>query len=160
MGYTLGQASRAKLDTVDPRLRKVVERAIEITEQDFVVLCGVRAQREQYQLYAKGRHVAELRAAGVPLDILAQPGEPKVTWTLHSRHCPDTKTGLSNAVDLCPFPIDWNHLAKFDAVSRAMRQAAREIGVSIRWGADWDDDGKSREKGESDSPHFELARRA
>ena len=36
-------------------------------------------------------------------------------------------------------------------------QASRELGVPIRWGADWDMDGLPREKGETDSPHFELA---
>ncbi len=38
----------------------------------------------------------------------------------------------------------------------AMFAAAKELGVKIRWGADWDQDGVPREKGESDSPHFEL----
>jgi peptidoglycan L-alanyl-D-glutamate endopeptidase CwlK len=37
-----------------------------------------------------------------------------------------------------------------------MFAAAKELGVSIRWGADWDNDGNYREKGEYDSPHFEL----
>jgi peptidoglycan L-alanyl-D-glutamate endopeptidase CwlK len=37
-----------------------------------------------------------------------------------------------------------------------MFQAAQELKTTIRWGADWDRDGKPRERGESDSPHFEL----
>ena len=28
--------------------------------------------------------------------------------------------------------------------------------TTMRWGADWDNDGKPRERGESDSPHFEI----
>ena len=39
----------------------------------------------------------------------------------------------------------------------SMMRAARELKVPIRWGADWDRDGIPREKGETDSPHFELA---
>lgn len=157
MSYSLGTESRQKLATVDPRLRAVVERAIQITTQDFKVLEGVRSQKRQYELYAQGRTLAQLRAAGVPATILAKPGERIVTWTLNSRHFPDSKTGLSRAVDLVPFPVDWNDLKKFDAISRAMLQAAKELNTPLRWGADWDQDGKPREKGESDSPHFELA---
>ena len=38
-----------------------------------------------------------------------------------------------------------------------MFAAADDLNVAVRWGADWDRDGKPRERGESDSPHFELA---
>ena len=37
MSYKLGNRSLKNLDGVHPDLRKVVERAIEITEQDFTV---------------------------------------------------------------------------------------------------------------------------
>ncbi len=47
MGYILGQRSRNELGTVDPRLQRVVERAIEITEQDFMGLEGKRSQERQ-----------------------------------------------------------------------------------------------------------------
>jgi hypothetical protein len=49
------------------------------------------------------------------------------------------------------------NLKRSDVDAVAMFAAAKELGVSIRWGADWDGDGKPRERGESDSPHFELA---
>ena len=39
----------------------------------------------------------------------------------------------------------------------AMLAASRKVGVRLRWGADWDQDGKPRERGETDSPHWELA---
>lgn len=150
MGYLLGQTSNNRLDTVDPKLQRVVRRAIEITKQDFMVLEGKRSQRRQYELYAQGRSVAELRAAGVPQDILAKPSEPKVTWTLQSNHFE------GKAVDLVPYPVDWNDSRKFDAIAKAMFTAAKEQGVKLRWGADWDSDGKRRERGETDSPHFEI----
>jgi peptidoglycan L-alanyl-D-glutamate endopeptidase CwlK len=37
-----------------------------------------------------------------------------------------------------------------------MMQAAREQGTALRWGKDWDGDGVPGEKGETDSPHWEL----
>jgi len=139
-GYRLGFRSRQKLEGVHPKLIKVVERAIEITKQDFMVTCGVRTKAEQQALYDQGR-----KTAG-----------PIVTWTMNSRHLP-AADGLGHAVDLVPFPVDWNDLKKFDAIADAMLAAAKELKINLRYGGDWDGDGKRREVRESDSPHFELA---
>ncbi len=138
--FSLGAQSRARLKGVHPQLVRVVERAIELTTVDFMVLEGVRTPQRQRELYAQGR---------------TKPG-PVVTWTLTSNHFVKAD-GFGHAVDLCPWPVDWTDLKKFDAISRAMFAAAEELGVRIRWGADWDRDGKPRERGETDSPHFELA---
>lgn len=139
MTYKLGTTSLKRLEGVHPDLVRVVHRAIALTEQDFMVLEGVRTPERQAELYAQGR---------------TKPGNI-VTWTLNSRHFvqPD---GFGHAVDLVPWPVDWNTLSKFDAVAAAMFNAAEELGVAIRWGADWDADGNPRERGESDSPHFEV----
>ncbi len=137
--YQLGNKSKEILKGVHPRLVKVIERAIQLSSQDFTVLEGVRTPERQKQLYAQGR---------------TKPG-PVVTWTLTSRHFiqPD---GYSHAVDLAPYPIDWTTLSKFNTIANAMFKASEELGTPIRWGADWDSDSKPREKGETDSPHFEL----
>lgn len=139
MTFALSEKSHLRLIGVHPKLVAVVHRAIQITKQDFLVLEGVRTKSRQATLYAQGRTA--------PGDI--------VTWTLNSNHFvkPD---GFGHAVDLCPYPVDWNTPAKFDAIAAAMFAAAKELGTKIRWGADWDSDGKPRERGESDSPHFEL----
>ena len=138
--YALRFRSRQHLKGVHPKLVAVIERAIQITKQDFTVICGVRTKEEQQRLYDQGRKT---------------PG-PIVTWTLNSRHLP-AKDGLGYAVDLVPSPVDWNDPKKFNAIADAMFAAAKELGVKLRWGADWDMDGKPRERGEGDSPHFELA---
>ena len=139
MTFKLGPASRKKLEGIHPDLASVVTRAIQLTTQDFSVTCGVRTLAEQKELYAQGR---------------TKPGQI-VTWTLKSRHLP-AADGLGRAVDLAPYPIDWNDLSKFDAIAKAMFDASKELGIPIRWGADWDQDGNPRERGETDSPHFEL----
>lgn len=140
MNYRLGPQSRARLVGVHPDLVKVVTRAIEITTQDFMVLEGVRTPARQAELYAQGR---------------TKPGNI-VTWTMKSNHFKHAD-GFGHAVDLVPYPVDWKTLSKFDAVSHAMFAASMELGIPIRWGADWDRDGRPHERGESDSPHFELA---
>ena len=134
MGFKLGKTSLARLKGVDETLVNVVKRAIEISEVDFTVLEGVRTLERQRELYAQGR---------------TAPGKI-VTWTMKSRHIE------GKAVDLVPYPLDWNDLEKFKKIKDAMFQAARELDVNLRWGADWDGDGKYREKGEYDSPHFEI----
>lgn len=134
MGFKLGKTSLARLQGVDETLVNVVKRAIEISEVDFTVMEGVRTLERQRELYAQGR---------------TAPGKI-VTWTMKSRHIE------GKAVDLVPYPLDWNDLEKFNKIKDAMFQAARELDVNLRWGADWDGDGKYREKGEYDSPHFEI----
>lgn len=150
--FVLSKLSLGRLEGVNPTLINVVKRAIEITQQDFLVVEGVRTKEQCYINYGKGRTVAQCTAKGVPAKY-AQPKLAKVTWLnnpLTSKHV----TG--KAVDLVPYPVDWNDLSKFDQIAKAMFAAAKELGVSIRWGADWDNDGNYREKGEYDSPHFEL----
>jgi len=154
MGYLLGKRSISNLAGVHPALVMVVKRAIEITGQDFLVLEGVRPKARQHELFGKGRTVAQLMAAGVDASN-ARPGLAKVTWTLNSNHFKQLD-GFGHAVDLVPWPVDWNTPRKFDAIADAMQDAARDLGVTIRSGMDWDRDGKRRERGESDSPHFEL----
>ena len=152
MSFNLSQKSLDRLNGVDERLQRVVKRAIQLTKQDFMVLEGVRTREQCMINYGKGRTAAQCVAKGVPAQY-ANPNATKVTWLNNpfaSKHC------YGKAVDLVPYPVDWNDLKKFDAIAQAMLQAAKELGISIRWGADWDGDGKPRERGESDSPHFEI----
>ena len=141
--FKLSERSLKSLKGVNPSLVKVVERAIELTEQDFLVLEGVRSKEQCYINYGKGRTAAQCSAKGVPIKY-AQPSLSKVTWLnnpLASKHV----TG--NAVDLVPSPIDWNTISKFTTISKAMKQAAKELGVDLEWGGDWT---------KKDYPHFEL----
>ena len=138
--YTFGKSSLTALHGVHPLLVATVAVALKKSTVDFKVLEGVRTKERQAELYAQGR---------------TKPGSV-VTWTMNSRHFIDKSTGYGHAVDLLPAPYDWKDLANFDAVAEAMFAAADELGVKIRWGADWDMDGNYREKGEHDSPHFEL----
>jgi peptidoglycan L-alanyl-D-glutamate endopeptidase CwlK len=140
MTFSLSARSLKRLNGVHPDLRRVIQRAILKSDQDFAVLEGVRTPERQKHLYAQGR---------------TRPG-PKVTWTLTSNHFVKAD-GFGHAVDLAPFPIDWSDPRKFDAIAAAMFAAADDLAIPIRWGADWDRDGKPRERGESDSPHWELA---
>jgi peptidoglycan L-alanyl-D-glutamate endopeptidase CwlK len=141
MGFTLGSRSRARLKGVHPRLVAVVERALALTTLDFFVNEGVRTPERQRELYAQGR---------------TKPGQ-KVTWTLNSNHFVNPRTGFGHAVDVYAMPFSPNQTAAQSLVIRkAMMKAADELDTPIRWGGDWDRDGEYHERGEGDSPHFEL----
>lgn len=140
MAFILSSKSLDRLQGVHPKMIAVVKRALQLSEVDFMVVEGVRTPARQQKLYAQGR---------------TAPG-PKVTWTLKSNHFVNEKTGYGHAVDLLPAPYDWKDPKQFDKMAKAMLQAAAELDIPIRWGADWDRDGRPRERGETDSPHFEL----
>lgn len=148
MGFVLSKNSLARLGTVDPRMQAVVKRAIQITPIDFTVTQGNRTRDEQARLYGKGRTAAQMSAKGLN-PAYARPSERQVTWTMNSNHIG------GRAVDLAPYAnggIEWDEdgkLGYWPKIAAAMRQAARELGVPIKWGGDWE--------GTPDRPHFELA---
>ena len=107
MGYKLGTRSKQNLSGVHPDLVAVVSRAIEITEQDFSVLEGVRNINRQRELVKAGK-----------------------STTMNSRHI----TG--HAVDLVPHPVSWDW-EYFYPIVDAMKDAAEELGIEITCGADW-----------------------
>lgn len=105
--YKLSQRSMQNLSGVHPDLIAVVKRAIQITEQDFSVIEGVRNINRQRELVAKG-----------------------ASTTMNSRHL----TG--HAVDLAPYPVNWDW-EYFYPIADAMKQAAEELDVDLEWGGDW-----------------------
>lgn len=109
MSYKLGKRSLERLEGVDERMQAVVRAAIGQSKQDFSVICGVRTIEEQRKLVAKG-----------------------ASQTMKSKHI----DGL--AVDLAAYEdgIRWE-LNLYDEIADAMKAAAIDCGVAIRWGAAW-----------------------
>ena len=149
MTYKLGKRSNERLEGVDERMQAVVRSAIGQSKQDFSVICGLRTIEEQRKLVAKG-----------------------ASKTLKSKHL----DGL--AVDLMAY-VDggrWE-LNLYDEIADAMKQAAIDCDVSVRWGAAWhindirEWDGNMEEAMNAyvdlrrsqgrrpfiDAPHFELS---
>ena len=122
MTYKLGTRSLQSLSGVHPDMVAVVKRAIEITGVDFTVIEGIRNINRQRELFKAGK-----------------------STTMNSRHI----TG--HAVDMVPWPVDWEDLERFEVMSEAMKTAAEELEIPIVWGGDW--------KSFYDAPHFELDRK-
>jgi len=149
MSFELSQRSLERLEGVEDSLVVVVKRAIELTKVDFGVSEGVRSAERQKELVAKG-----------------------ASKTMKSKHI----DGL--AVDLVAYisgRMSWE-LNLYDDIADAMAAAAKEHGVTVRWGGAWhiDDIGTWQGKMEDamttyidlrrsqgkrpfiDGPHFEL----
>lgn len=118
--FKLGSNSRKELQGVHPDLVAVVERAIQITEQDFTVFDGIRTAADQRALY--NRRNSQLD------------GYKKI-----SKHQVQAD-GYGHAVDLVPWingrPVwDWDAIY---LIAEAVAESARELNVQIRWGGCWE----------------------
>jgi len=122
--YTLGPRSKQRLKGVHTDLVKVVERAIEISTIDFTVLEGLRTPERQKALLEAG-----------------------ASQTLNSRHITGHAVDLGAWVDN---QVDWSW-PLYTKIAAAMKDAAKQEGVSIVWGGDW--------RNFKDGLHFELNRK-
>lgn len=148
MSFKLSQKSLKELHGVHPDLVAVVQRAVELSVQDFAVHDGMRTLKEQQRMVEAG-----------------------ASQTLDSRHL----TG--HAVDLVPYingKLRWEWPPIY-RIADAVRMAAGELGIPLRWGGAWDvsftestdtpEDlvsdytarrKKAHKKAFLDGPHFEL----
>jgi peptidoglycan L-alanyl-D-glutamate endopeptidase CwlK len=150
MTFALSQRSINNLVGVDKRLVQVVHLAIELTKVDFAVIEGVRTQQRQRELFDKG--ASQVREGGTHVQ--------------------------GRAVDLMAYIDDrasWE-LNLYDDIADAMKAAAIEFDVPLRWGAAWtvkdirkwqgtmasamnayiDERRKQGQRPFIDGPHFEL----
>lgn len=121
MSFSLSERSRSSLEGVDIRLVRIVEQAIKESKIDFTVTEGLRTPERQQQLVNDG-----------------------YSQTMKSKHL----TG--HAVDLVAIvngKVSWDK-EHYPEIARAMKKAADEQQVKIRWGGDF--------KSFFDGPHFEL----
>ena len=110
MTFKLSQRSLDRLSGVDSNLVAVVKRAIEVTKVDFGVIEGFRTIERQQELVDKGvsQTMKSKHLGGEAVDLVAYIG-PRVSWELNL----------------------------YDDIADAMKQAATELGVAVRWGGAW-----------------------
>jgi hypothetical protein len=121
-----------RLNTCDHRLQEVLLRVIQ--HIDFTVLCGHRDEA------AQTKAVDEKRS--------------QVSWP-NSKH----NSYPSKAVDLAPWPIIWEDHSRFYWLQGQIVATAREMGIELRFGGDWDGDGRLNYRDGSsfiDLPHVEV----
>jgi peptidoglycan L-alanyl-D-glutamate endopeptidase CwlK len=78
-----------------------------------------------------------------------------VSQTLASKHVYPLGAP-SLAVDVVPYPLNWNDLIRFYTFGGFVLGTARKLGIHIRWGGDWDSDHVLDDQTFMDLPHYEL----
>lgn len=130
--YKFSKRSLDNLVGVHPDLVKIVHDVMDLQIMDFSVVDGLRTEQEQRVLVRKG-----------------------FSKTMNSKHLKQS-TGFSHAVDLYPYPVDFNDKGRFGLLGGLMLATAKSNGVILRWGADWDSDGQIKDHSFVDMPHFEI----
>lgn len=87
-----------------------------------------------------------LRTEARQNDLLAQ-GKSKTKYSKHLE---------GKAVDLAPYPIDWEDRERFHYMGGMLRGIAKQLNINIRWGGDWDSDGEIADNSFDDLVHVEL----
>ena len=73
MPFKLSQRSLGRLDGVKNELHSVVVKAIDLTNVDFGVICGLRTEKEQEDLVARGasQTMRSKHLTGDAVDLMA-----------------------------------------------------------------------------------------
>ena len=126
---SFGPRSQEHLDTCHPDLQALCNLVIE--HYDFSVLEGHRSGHRQNELFRQGK--SKLKAG-------------------KSKH----NSLPSKAVDIVPWPIDWEDTRRFYFLAGIIKQAAHDLNINVRLGADWDGDNSFADQTFHDLPHIEL----
>lgn len=127
----LSKKGQTLLAGLDPKLQQVVIKSFEKMPFDITILSSTsRTAEEQAAFVAKG-----------------------TSWTKKSKHL------SGKAVDMAPYPVDWEDLGRFEEMAKVVLSAAKELGIEVMWGGTWSwsystDGWKGNKK--FDGPHFEV----
>jgi peptidoglycan LD-endopeptidase CwlK len=126
---TLSARSLAVIESCHPDLKRLAYAVAAREAVEFI--CGHRDESEQNQAFKAGKS--------------------KLRWpnSMHNR-------SPSHAIDLVPKPIDWKDLGRFEKLSAVVKEEAEALGIKVRWGADWNSNGRSDDERFLDYPHWEL----
>tara|TARA_R100001594_G_scaffold136728_1_gene179251 strand:+ start:44 stop:421 length:378 start_codon:yes stop_codon:yes gene_type:complete len=94
---------------------------------DVTIIEGLRSEERQEKLLKEGK-----------------------TKTKFSKHI------QGKAVDLAPYPIDWDDRDRFHYMGGMIRGIAKQLNVNVRWGGDWDSDGETKDNSFDDLVHVEI----
>lgn len=128
--------SLERLSGVHPALQDLCHAALHV--HDCTITYGRRTLAEQQRLFDAG-----------------------LSKTMNSKHLAQSD-GKSWAVDVAPYPIDWNNTKRFYYFAGIMLALAPYFlpeDMELRWGGDWDMDNDLDDQTFMDLVHFELRKR-
>tara|TARA_R100001594_G_scaffold29316_2_gene54810 strand:- start:996 stop:1397 length:402 start_codon:yes stop_codon:yes gene_type:complete len=124
-----GKKSMSKLETCHEDLQQVFYQVIK--HFDCSVLEGHRGEELQNKYFNEGKSKVKF---------------PK------GKH----NANPSNAVDVVPWPIDWDDTDRMYYFAGFVKGIAAMLDIPLRWGGDWNDNTEVKDTGFKDLPHFEL----
>ena len=124
-----GKKSMSKLETCHEDLQQVFYQVIK--HFDCSVLEGHRGEELQNKYFDEGKSKVRF---------------PK------GKH----NANPSNAVDVVPWPIDWDDTDRMYYFAGFVKGIAAMLDIPLRWGGDWNDNTEVKDTGFKDLPHFEL----
>lgn len=133
MKHQFSKTSLGRLEGVHPHLQDLCFSLL--NHHDILVVYGVRTQAQQLLMVQKG-----------------------LSKTMNSKHLIQSD-GFAHAVDIAPYPLDWNNSKRFYWVAGMMEVLANQQlpeGWVLRWGGNWDMDEDLDDQSFMDLVHFEL----
>ena len=133
MGNKFSTKSLGRLNGVHPALTDLCFAVLQV--HDVTVVYGARTIEEQIKLFNEG-----------------------LSKTMNSKHLLQDD-GFAHAVDLAPYPIDWDNTKRFYYLAGMMSALAPRYlpdNYALRWGGDWDSDDDLDDQKFMDLVHFEL----
>lgn len=127
--YKYGKRSKSNMEGIDKRLKEVLNHLIKI--MDVTIIEGKRSTKTQQEYFSKGKSKLD----GV---------------NKKSQH------QLGKAVDLVPYPVDWNNRDGMYYMGGMLRGIGHMLGYNLRYGGDWDGDGKTKDNKFDDLVHIEI----
>ena len=126
-----GTTSKRRLSECDERLHIVFNDVVQIFDCAVLQLGGYRDKETQDELFRMGKS--------------------HLLWP-NSQH----NQNPSLAIDVAPYPIDWNDRERFNYFAGFVMATALSHGITLRWGGDWNQDWQVRDNQFDDLPHFEI----
>ena len=124
-----GKTSKNRLATCEKELQNLFKEVVK--HFDCSVLVGYRGRNEQ--------------------DTAFESGHSKVKWP-NGKH----NKKPSVAVDVAPYPIDWDDRERFIYFGGFVKGCAFRMDIPLRWGGDWNSDTQLSDNKFDDLVHFEL----
>jgi len=124
-----GSRSINRIKTCDQRLQELFYEVVK--HFDCTIIEGSRGKERQDKAYADGKS--------------------KVKYP-NGKH----NQFPSVAVDVAPYPIDWSDRDRFHYFGGFVLGVAKQKGLNIRWGGDWNQDTQTKDNKFDDLVHFEI----
>lgn len=148
----LNTIDEQRLSTATVTIQKVIRKAA--SRYGFHIIYGYRSPAEQFELYKQGR-----RFDGKVWVI--QDKKKVVTYCDGSNSVSNHNHIPARAVDLIPEGEDWNDRSAFAFLAGKIIALSDEMFKNgetekrLKWGGDWDEDGRTLDEKLIDYPHIE-----